>query len=163
LRAVQAAQHEVEPEAVVVGVMYGVTSSLVRLDFEWRREALIPVAALIVGGVGLALMVAGLELVWKRIQMLNDLVLMLIMFFSGAALNLESMPAWAGPIANALFLTHAISGLRTVMLDSGQLAVDGTGGLTWLIATTAGWFVAGVAVFKLCERIAQRRGALSRD
>jgi ABC-2 type transport system permease protein len=110
----------------------------------------------------MALIVAGLALVWKRIQMLNDLVLMLIMFFSGAALSLDRMPAWTEPIANALLLTHAIAGMRTVMLDGGHLAVGGTGGLMWLVATTAGWFVAGVAVFKACERTAQRRGALSR-
>jgi hypothetical protein len=60
--------------AVVVGVIYGVTSLAVRLDFAWRLEALIPVGALIVGEVGLALIVAGLALVWKRIEMVNDLV-----------------------------------------------------------------------------------------
>ncbi len=147
---------------VVVGVMYGVTSLLVRLQLAWRLEALIPLLSLIVGGVGLALMVAGLALVWKRIQMMNDLVLMLIMFFSGVALKLDNLPAWAEPIATSLFLTHAIAGIRTVMLDGGQLAMGGTGGLVWLAVTAAGWFLAGVAVFKDCEHTAQRRGALSR-
>ena len=145
----------------VVGVMYGVTSLLVRLELAWRLEALIPLLSLIVGGIGLALMVAGLALVWKRIQMMNDLVLMLIMFFSGVALKLDNLPAWAEPIATSLFLTHAIAGIRTVMLDGGHLAVAGTGGLEWLAVTAAGWFLAGVAVFKACERTAQRRGALS--
>jgi ABC-2 type transport system permease protein len=147
--------------AVVVGAMYGVTSTVVRLEFEWRLEALMPVAALIVGGVGLALMVAGLALVWKRIEMLNDLVLMLIMFFSGAGLNLDNMPVWSLPIASSLFLTHSIAGLRTVMLDGDSLAIGGTGGLVWLATTAVGWLVSGVVVFKLCEGIAQRRGTLS--
>jgi ABC-2 type transport system permease protein len=147
--------------AVVVGAMYGVTNLLAPLEFELRPDALIPVAALIVGGVGLALMVAGLALLWKRIEMLNDLLLMLIMFFSGAVLNLDRLPAWAAPIANSLFLTHAIAGLRTVMLEDGSLSIGGTGGLVWLTATAAGWFLAGVAVFKMFEHIEQQRGALS--
>jgi ABC-2 type transport system permease protein len=147
--------------AVVVGVMYGATSLVVPLDLAWRLEALVPLVGLTVGGVGLSLMVAGLALVWKRIEMLNDLVLMLIMFFSGAAMRLEVMPSWSQPIASSLFITHAVAGLRTVMLAGGPLALGGTGGLVWLAATAAGWFLAGVAVFKVCERTAQRRGALS--
>ncbi|MPZ25935.1 MAG: ABC transporter permease [Micromonosporaceae bacterium] len=147
--------------ALVVAAMYGVTSLAVRLEFDWRFDALVPLAALIVGAVGLALVVAGLALVWKRIEMLNDLVLMLVMFFSGAAMSLDLMPSWSGPITDSLFMTHAIDGLRTVLLDGQPLAAWGTGGLVWQAATAAGWFVAGVAVFKLSERTVQRRGALS--
>lgn len=146
---------------LVVAVMYGVTSLAVRLEFDWRVDALIPLAALIVGAVGMALIVAGLALVWKRIEMVNDLVLMLVMFFSGAAMSLDRMPSWAGPITDSLFLTHAIDGVRAVMLDGDPLATWGTGGLVWQAVTAAGWFLVGVAVFKLCERTAQRRGALS--
>ncbi|MGH3680914.1 MAG: ABC transporter permease [Natronosporangium sp.] len=147
--------------ALVVAVMYGVTSLAVRLDLAWRLDALVPLAALILGAVGLALVAAGLALVWKRIEMLNDLVLMLVMFFSGAALSLDAMPAWAGPVTDSLFMTHAIEGLRVVMLDREPLAGWGTGGLVWLAVTAAGWFLAGVVVFKLGEGTAQRRGALS--
>lgn len=147
--------------ALVVAVMYGVTSLAVRLELAWRLDALVPLAALVVGAVGLALIVAGLALVWKRIEMLNDLVLMLVMFFSGAALSLDELPAWAGPVTDSLFMTHAIEGLRMVMLDREPLAAWGTGGLVWLAVTAAGWFLAGVVVFKLGERTAQRRGALS--
>lgn len=148
--------------ALVVAVMYAVTSLAVRLKFHWGLDALVPLAALLAGGVGLALMVAGLALVWKRIEMLNDLVLMLVMFFSGAALSLEAMPSWAGPVTDALFLTHAVEGLRLVMLDGEPLPAWGAGGLVWQAATAAGWFVAGVTLFKLGERTAQRRGVLSR-
>src|SRR5690606_34944395 len=81
--------------ALVVAVMFGVTSVAADLDLHWRAEALLPVAMLIVGAVGLALIVAGITLVWKRIQMLNDLVLLGVMFFSGAVLPHSEMPAWA--------------------------------------------------------------------
>lgn len=54
--------------------------------------------------------------------MLNDLVLISALFFSGAVLPLAGMPAWARTVATPLFMTHAMAGLRTVMLDGGPLA-----------------------------------------
>jgi ABC-2 type transport system permease protein len=148
--------------ALVVGAIYAVTNAVVRLELRWPVTALVPVTTLIVGGVGLALIVAGLALVWKRIEMLNDLILMMMMFFSGAALPLHLMPGWSGPVTEVLFLTHAVEGMRTVMLDGAALGFWGTGGLAWQAASGLGWLLAGVVVFRLCERTAQRRGALSR-
>jgi hypothetical protein len=72
----------------------------------------VPLALLIVGAAGLALIVAGITLVWKRIQMLNDLVLLGVFFFSGAVLPRADMPGWAEAVGTPLFMTHAVSGLR---------------------------------------------------
>jgi ABC-2 type transport system permease protein len=147
--------------AVVLAVMYGVTRLVVSLELAWRLDALVPLAALIVGGVGLSLMVAGMALVWKRIEMLNDLVLMLIMFFSGVAMKLEVMPSWSQPIASMLFHGPRSRWLACSQLDGGPLAVGGSGGLVWLLATASAWLIAGISVFKVCERTAQRRGPLA--
>jgi ABC-type polysaccharide/polyol phosphate export permease len=146
---------------VVVAVMYAVTSLVVRLGLHWRPDSLVPLAMLVTGAAGLALIVAGITLVWKRVQMLNDLVLLAVLFFSGAVLPLAEMPGWARTIGAPVFMTHAVAGLRTVMLDGGSLALGGTGGLAWMLGTAAGWFAAGLVVFRLFERIAQRRGSLS--
>ena len=146
---------------VVVAVMYAVTSLAVRLGLHWRADTLIPLALLVVGAAGLALIIAGITLVWKRIQMLNDLVLLSVLFFSGAVLPLAQLPAWAKTIGTPLFMTHAVAGLRTVMVDGQPLALGGTGGLAWMLGTAAAWFIAGLLVFRLCERLAQRRGSLS--
>ncbi len=147
--------------AIVVAVMFGVTSLVVRLDLHWRLDALVPLAMLIVGAAGFALMVAGITLVWKRIQMLNDLVLMGVMFFSGAVLPRAEMPGWAEAVGTPLFLTHSVEGLRTVMLDGASLGWGGHGGVVWMFGTAAAWFVAGLVVFRVCEGIAQRHGSLS--
>jgi ABC-type polysaccharide/polyol phosphate export permease len=146
---------------VVVAVMYAVTSLLVRLDLHWRLEALVPLALLVVGAAGLALIIAGITLVWKRIQMFNDLVLLAVLFFSGAVLPLDQMPMWADSVGAPLFMTHAIAGLRTVALDNQHLAASGTGGLAWTAGTATVWFAAGLTGFRVCERIARRRGSLS--
>lgn len=147
--------------AIVVGVTFGVTSLVVRLDLHWGLEALVPVTLLIVGAAGLALIVAGITLVWKRIQMLNDLVLLAVFFFSGAVLPRTDMPAWADAVGTPLFMTHAVAGLRAVMLDGSAVGWGGTGGLAWMLGTAAAWFAAGLLVFRSCEAIARRHGSLS--
>ncbi len=93
--------------------------------------------------------------------MLNDLVLLSALFFSGAVLPLTEMPRWAKTAATPLFMTHAVASLRTVMLDGQPLTISGTSGLAWMLTTAAAWFIAGLLVFRLCERIARRRGTLS--
>lgn len=147
--------------AVVAGAVYVVTSLFVRIDLHWRPEALIPLALLIIGAAGLALSIAGITLVWKRIQLLNDLILMLVFFFSGAALPFAEMPGWAQDVGKPIFMTHATEALRVVMVDGDTPAWGGTGGWTWTLATAAAWLVAGLTIFHLCERIALRRGSLS--
>jgi ABC-2 type transport system permease protein len=148
--------------AVVVAVVYGALSLVVRVDLHWRAAVLVPLVLLLAGAAGLALVMAGITLVWKRIQILNDLVLMLLFFFSGAALPLSEMPGWAQVVGKPLFMTHATEALRITMLDGATLPWRGVGGWAWTLGTAAGWFAAGLAMFLACERIARRHGSLSR-
>lgn len=147
---------------VVVALIFGVTSLAVDLPLRWRPDALVPLVLLVVGAAGLALIVAGVTLVWKRVQMLNDLVLFAVLFFSGAVLPRTELPAWAGAAGTPLFLTHVVEGLRRVLLRGTGLTVSGQGGLVWMAGTAVGCFAAGLLVFRACERVAQRRGSLSR-
>jgi ABC-2 type transport system ATP-binding protein len=147
--------------AFVVAVMYGVTAAFVRIDLHWRIDAITPLALLIVGAAGLAMAIAGLTLVWKRIPLLNDLALMLVMFFSGAILPVTDLPGWAETIGKPLFLTHTIAALRTVMLDDATIPISGPGGLVWMLSTSAASFLAGLCLFRISERIALQRGSLS--
>ncbi len=148
--------------AVVVGVVYGVTRALVSLPFTWRAEALTPVAFLLAGAVGYSLIVAGLTLVLKRLQLVNDLVLGLMMLFSGSIVPLVAMPPWITDLARFLFLTHAVAALRTTMLSSSPVPMSGTGGLAWLAGTSLAWLAVGVVVFVVGEKVARRQGSLSR-
>lgn len=147
--------------AVVVGIVYVVTSLLVRIDLEWRLAALPPLALLMVGAAGLALIIAGVALVWKRVMMMTDISLLFLMFVSGALFPLAEMPDWAQTVGEPIFMTHAVEALRITMLEGADMPWGGIGGWAWTLATAFGWFLAGLAVFKLCERIAQRQGSLS--
>jgi ABC-2 type transport system permease protein len=148
--------------AFVVAVMYAVTRAFVDLSFAWQPAVLIAIAFLIVGSVGFSLIVAGLTLVLKRMQLINDLVLGLMMLISGAILPLAAMPSWVSEVAGPLFLTQAVAGLRTTMLDGHPLPTWGMGGLVGLTVTSTAWLVIGAAVFAIGERIARRQGSLAR-
>lgn len=147
---------------VVVGAIYLAVDLSAGLHFVWRFDALVPLLFLIVGAVGLALVVAGLAVVWKRIEMINDLVLLAMMFFSGSTIALDRMPAWTKPVSGLVFMTHSVAAMRTTLLDGRALSLWGYGGLAWLVVTGVGWLVTGVLVFRVCEHIVRGRGALTR-
>ena len=66
----------------MVGVLSLVVELLVGLRLTWRAEALAPLLRAIAGGVGFALAIAGLTLVRKRIERLQELLTGLVMFVS---------------------------------------------------------------------------------
>jgi ABC-type uncharacterized transport system permease subunit len=146
----------------VVAVMYGVTRMFVDLTFTWQPDALISVAFLIVGSLGFSLIVAGLTLIVKRMQLVNDLVLGLMMLVSGAILPLAALPPWASGLAWPLFLTQGVAGLRTTLLYGRPLPTWGIGGMVGLAAISLAWLAAGVLVFAFAEKIARRQGSLAR-
>jgi len=148
--------------AIVVAAMYAVLSLAVRLDLTWRLDALVPLALGLLGTTGFALIVGGLALRWKGIEVFNDFVLLLFMFFSGVMVAIDRLPAFSDYISPYLYLTHVTAGVRRIMLDDQGLSTWGTGGYVWLVATTLAWFLAGFAIFRGCERAAKRSGSLSR-
>lgn len=148
--------------AIVVGVLYAATRLVVDLDLTWRLDALLPLVLGLVGSAGFALVIAGLTLRWKRIEMFNDLVLLLVMFFSGVIIAIDQLPSISDYISPYLYLTHVTEGIRQLMLHDQSLGLWGTGGYAWTVGTAVGWLVAGLAVFHGCEHAAKRSGSLSR-
>lgn len=148
--------------AVVVGAIYLVTSLVVDLELAWHPHVLVALVVAVLGGAGYSLMIAGLTLAWKRVELLQEMVLMLLMFGSGAILPLASLPGWVADTAQPLFLTHAVAAVRTTVQDGQSIPTWGTGGWVWLTATTAGWLVLGVLAFGIGNRFAKRHGSLTR-
>lgn len=147
--------------AFVVGALYLVMSLLVELQVIWGAGVLAPLAFAIVGGAGYSLVIAGLTLAWKRVELLQELVLMFLMFGSGAILPLANLPGWIAAVAELVFLTHSVEAVRTTLLDGQSIALWGTGGWVWLSATAAGWLALGVLAFTFGNRFARQRGSLT--
>jgi hypothetical protein len=148
---------------LVAGATYGIVAAFVPLHIGWTAAALLPAALIMVSAVGVSLIVAGATLVWKRIQLVNDTVLMLVMLLSAAAVPLITVPGWWADIGRAFPLTGGVAGLYDVLFrHRSALAAWGMGGLVWLLVTAAGYLAAGIAAFRLGEHTAKRRGTLAR-
>jgi ABC-2 type transport system permease protein len=147
---------------ILMGVVYGLVSAFVTLHFHWTAAALVPMAFLIVTGVGYSLIIGGMTLLWKRIQLLQETILMLVMIFAITALPLITVPGWFTGIGRVFPVTADVASLYGVLLGHrGVTGLWGTGGLAWVVVTAAAYLAAGLVVFRVLERITKRRGALA--
>jgi ABC-2 type transport system permease protein len=151
-------------ETVFVAVaLYGIVSIFVPLDLRWNVGALVPLASNVVAAVGLSLIIAGATLVWKRIQLVNDAVLLAVMLFSASALPLIDVPQWWATLGHFFPLTDVTGSLYRGLLTEQSIWVAwGTGGMVPMIAASLGYLAAGVLAFRLGARTPKRRGSLGR-
>jgi hypothetical protein len=132
------------------------------VDLDRHVVVLVPVALLLVGGFGgfgYSLAIGGLTLLWKRVELLND---MLIVFFLGAVIvSLDDMLAWMAAVGRLLPVTHPITAARAVLLDGRGLSLTGDGGLVPMVATAAAWLAAGIVAFNAASRHVRLTGTLT--
>jgi ABC-2 type transport system permease protein len=141
-------------------VTYGLVSAFVTPHFHWTAAALVPMAFLMLTGIGYSLIMAGMTPLWKRIQMLMDAFLMLVMIFAVSALPLFMVPRWFTGLGR-VFPVTADASLYGVMLGHrGVTGLWGAGGLVWVAVTAAAYLGAGLVAFRVLERITKARGTL---
>jgi ABC-2 type transport system permease protein len=146
---------------ILMGVVYGIVSAFVTPHFHWTAAALVPMAFLMISGVGYSLIIAGMTLLWKRIQILMDVFLMLVMIFAVTALPVITVPGWFTGLGRVFPVTADVASLYGVMLGHrGVTGLWGTGGLVWVAVTAAAYLTAGLIVFRVLERITRIRGTL---
>ena len=132
--------------AVVVPVLYVVVFLVTPIQLVWRPQALVPLAAIVVGSVGYSLIEGSLTLPWKRVELIHELATGMLIFFSGALLPLDRLPAWMADIGR---FTH------WARRDRAQSCADRR-------SVSIAYLVAGIAVFSLGEWLARRQGSLGR-
>lgn len=146
---------------VVAAGTYGIVSAFVPIRIDWNAAALLPAAMVVVAGVGVSLIIAGATLVWKRIQMVNDTMLMMVMLFSASALPLIDTPDWWADASHAFPLTDGVGSLYHALLtDTSVTSMWGLGGLVPMVVTSVGYLIVGILAFGAAERVAKRRGVL---
>lgn len=124
---------------------------------------LLPMAAMAVGIVGLALLLAGLTLVFKRIETITETVLALPFIVGGAFIPLSQLPGWVTPLSRLLVpITPGIEAMRGILLQHRALATLPGWGIGWLLVQPILLVSLGVLLFRLLERVAMRRGTLGR-
>jgi len=149
--------------AALVVILYLIVFAIVPFHLTWNIQALVPMAFISVSSVGYSLIEGGMVLAWRRVELVHELALGLMVFFSGALIPLSQLPAWMAEIGRFTPISEGIVGLRAVLIDGRQsLPVGGDGGVLWMVAISAAYLVIGIAVFSLGERIARNRGSLGR-
>lgn len=146
----------------VVAALYAAVRLAVPLPITASLDAVIPLVGLVAAAVGYSLFIGGLTLRWKRIEVLNDGLHMIVLFLGGAMVPLDLLPDWMAAIGRTLPITHPIEGLRTVLVDDAALTRFGDGGLVWMAATAAGWLLLGAVAFHRGDRTARNNGTLNR-
>jgi hypothetical protein len=146
---------------VLMVVTYGLVSAFVTLHFHWTPAALVPMALLVITGVGYSLIIAGMTLLWKRIQLLQETFLLLVQVFAVSALPLLTVPGWFATIGRAFPVTSAVASLYGVTLSHrGVTQLWGTGGLLWVTVTATAYLAAGIGTFRVLEHLTKTRGTL---
>lgn len=146
----------------VMGAVYLAVALTVGVDLRWHVSVLVPVAFLIAGSVGHTLIIGGLTTLLKRVEMLNETLLMLMFFGGGVFVPLDDMPFWLAAAARVLPITHPIEAGRAILLDGGGLELTGDGGLLPMAGLAALWLAAGAVVFHRAGQIVRRDGTLTR-
>lgn len=147
----------------VVAATYGIVSAFVPLRYAWSPAALLPVTLLIMTGFGYSLIIGGLTLIWKRIQVLQEGLLLLVMIFAISALPIFTVPRWFAGAGRAFPATGVVASLYGSLIGHRPVtALWGTGGLVSVLTTTAAYLIAGIATFRFGDRQARIRGSLAR-
>ncbi len=147
---------------VTVAAVFGGVSLLVDLDLPWQPGALLPLGLFLLATVGYGLLLGGLTLVWRRVEMLAEGLAVVAFLFAGIFVPLGVMPGWLAALARLFPITHSLASLQAVLVDGRPATVLwGDGGLAWAASSALAWLLAGIAAFWLGQRTAKRRGSLS--
>jgi ABC-2 type transport system permease protein len=149
--------------AVLVAILYLVVYAIVPFHLVWRPQALVPIALIAVGSVGYSLIEGGMILAWKRVEMVHEMALGLMVFFSGALIPLERLPAWMAEIGRFSPISQGIVALRAILVDGREsFPAGGDGSLLWMAGVGGAYLLIGIAAFSLGESRARRQGSLGR-
>jgi ABC-2 type transport system permease protein len=148
---------------LVAAGTYAIVSVFVPIHIDWNAAALLPAVMIVVAAIGVSLIIAGATLVWKRIQLVTDTLLLMVMLFSATAVPLIDVPGWWADASHAFPLTDGIGSLHKALLtDESIISPWGIGGLVPMLVSSVAYLAAGILAFKIGERVAKRRGTLGR-
>lgn len=146
----------------VMGAVYLAVALTVGVDLAWHLAVSVPLLFLVAGSIGHTLLIGGLTMLLKRIEMLNETLLLLMFFGGGVFVPLDDMPRGLAGAARVLPLTHPIEAGRAILLDGDGLHLTGDGGLLPMAALAALWLAAGAVIFHRAAQRVRRDGTLTR-
>jgi ABC-type polysaccharide/polyol phosphate export permease len=127
-------------------------------------QVLVPLAAIVLGTSGLALILSGLTLLYKRVEIATQISVALWFIAGGTFVPLINMPDWSAFLSRLLIpIAPGIEAMREILLKGRSLTSLQDGwGLGWLLLQPVLLLLVGGLLFVWLERVAKRRGTLGR-
>ncbi len=136
----------------IILILMGISGS--RLSFP--PSLIFPLISLLMAGYGLAFLMGGCALIFKRVQQILGVFQFLLLFLLAAPVE-----EWTGPMQGFRFVLPMLPStglLRDLMARNLGLSWGGYG---LALLNGAAYLVIGLLVFRWAERVAKRRGSLS--
>lgn len=152
------------PQAVAVYITGLVAIAAKGGTIPFDVQVVVPLAAIVLGTCGLSLILSGLALVYKRVEIATQILVAVWFIAGGTFVPLANLPDWAAVISRLIIpVAPGIEAIREVLLKGGSLTGLHDGwGLEWLLAQPILLILAGAVLFIGLERVAKRRGTLGR-
>ena len=143
---------------VIVGTMLSIAMGI---DLPLRLAGLPVFILTMMGLFAFGFVIAGLTILFKRMEMLGNMIANLLLLLNGTFVAVDKFTEWLAAVARMLPTTQGLIVLRRVMLDGDSLVtVWKDGALPELILHSTVFFAIGVLIYMYCERVARRRGTL---
>ncbi|MFI9154618.1 ABC transporter permease [Streptomyces sp. NPDC053367] len=152
------------PSAVAVLIAGYVTIEARGGDMPFDVQVLVPLATIAAGTCGLALILCGLTLVYKRIEIITQVSVAIWFIAGGTFVPLDKMPDWSAFLSRLIVpIAPGIEAMRDILIGGHSLTDLQTGwGLGWLLLQPVLIVAAGIVLFARLEKVAKRRGTLGR-
>ena len=142
----------------IIGLTWGVL--LLGLDLSHANFPALALTILITtfSTSGMGLLLGCLSLITRNVMFVNNTVFFLLLIFSGANVDLATLPTWAQAVSQAMPLTRGIASARRVIAGESLLEVMPL----LLVEASIGivYTILGYALFRWFEDQARRRGTL---
>jgi ABC-2 type transport system permease protein len=150
-------------EAAAFALILGVPIALVgQVRLPLNPQVLVPLVAILVGSAGMSLVLTGATLLFKRIELANNLFLAATLYGGGVFIPLDHFPRWMAVSGRVVVpVTQGVDAMRAILLHGqslGTLHIEW--GLAWLLIQPVLYLAGGIAVFTISQRVAMRRGTL---
>lgn len=152
------------PQAAAVYIVGTAVIAAHDASMPFDAQVLVPLAAIVLGTSGLALILSGLTLLYKRVEIATQISVALWFIAGGTFVPLIDMPGWSAFLSRLLIpIAPGIEAMREILLKGRSLTglQDGWG-LGWLLLQPVLLLLAGGVLFVRLERLAKRRGTLGR-
>lgn len=143
---------------VILGFFWGIT--LLGLDLSQTDFPALALTILVVtiSTSGLGLLLGGLSMMTRNVMFVNNTVFFMLLLFSGANVDLSTLPGWMQSISYSLPLTRGIAAARLIVDGAGLAQVSSLLSEEMLYAFV--YIALGYGLFRWFEIQAKRRGTL---